>query len=823
MKKRFFLIILFIILIETLCYTKQKNKNNDKGSFSDCLVQVVMIDSSTLNQAEALWLPEQIIDKLKSNLQDYLNMQISVDTESEKAILELQRQSENNSHDENDIIEFAKLKNAKFQLLTKIRKTNNGYVITADFKDATTGISNAIVTSKEYSKSEYLYNNTGAIDEVTILLADKLNIKLSEISRITLTTGSAGMTLEQLSILAKQNEAIYKKQQNIIDAEIKKLSENTDLETDQNIKKLEAQKLILKEKLKYEEKHQKELSIQKNKIDEDKRLETERSISLKNQRDEMSKSAAKKAAEVRKLKVEKQGILGQINLIESKKRILNEIRYNIEQRCLELHEDLIDDRISEANRIRNKNLGASEKDSNGKQTEESKKRRETLILKSYEDLTNAFLRNCENVKNSVLQQENLLLEEIQNDQKTITNFRTASSLGNELEVRFSNFDGSKNGWNAYLTLYSDSTLLYSGSILIDYETATGKKVPSKNELLDINIAEQYDSNIDIYNSLLLRCEPILYFELDYNVYAETEDKPSQYKFNFDKIRIYNTISGKLSKTISLNDSMTKTMSEKIDIRKKNGICESEKENYSKLIKLAKKTNNVETAELLLEFNKYGFEDMALWISKESSFMMQKTEVTQELYSSIMGKNPSGDFKQRDFPVCGVSWYDAIYFCNKLSQLLDLEPVYQIGNVNDISKWNYSPHREEKINNQIIANEKANGFRLPTYEEWSSAARINLYPYAGGDKISEVAWYKANSRKKLHPVGEKRSTCDLYDMTGNVSEWVYSKRQNEIQVCGGSYCTEAQFCRTDYKFYVNPSKRYANIGFRLARANNSKFK
>jgi hypothetical protein len=61
----------------------------------------------------------------------------------------------------------------------------------------------------------------------------------------------------------------------------------------------------------------------------------------------MAQEAAAKAAQVRKLKMEKQGVLGQINILESKKKALVEIRQGVEDRSLELYEQLEKDREDE--------------------------------------------------------------------------------------------------------------------------------------------------------------------------------------------------------------------------------------------------------------------------------------------------------------------------------------------------------------------------------------------------------------------------------------------------------------------------------------------
>ena len=96
---------------------------------------------------------------------------------------------------------------------------------------------------------------------------------------------------------------------------------------------------------------------------------------------------------------------------------------------------------------------------------------------------------------------------------------------------------------------------------------------------------------------------------------------------------------------------------------------------------------------------------------EKSFLLGETEITQELYCAIMNvKNPSRFQDNPKNPIEKVSWYDAVMFCNRLSDIFDLDRYYTITRggkiVDPIEKY------EDYV---VETNTNAKGFRLPT--EW----------------------------------------------------------------------------------------------------------
>ena len=222
------------------------------------------------------------------------------------------------------------------------------------------------------------------------------------------------------------------------------------------------------------------------------------------------------------------------------------------------------------------------------------------------------------------------------------------------------------------------------------------------------------------------------------------------------------------------------------------------------------------------------------------YKMLKTEVTQELYESVMGENPSyfqtgseaykeayeeeyiiteGE-KEARLPVENVSWYDAIYFCNKLSKKEGLTPVYSVNGITDVSKWGYTPHNEEELEGNIRQNLAANGYRLPTEAEWEYAAEGGEdYTYSGSNNLDEVGWYCDNSGDRTHPVAQKKANgYGLYDMSGNVCEWCWDVCTSSIgysrYIRGGSYFDDDYYCEVSDRSYEFANKQCYYLGFRI---------
>lgn len=221
----------------------------------------------------------------------------------------------------------------------------------------------------------------------------------------------------------------------------------------------------------------------------------------------------------------------------------------------------------------------------------------------------------------------------------------------------------------------------------------------------------------------------------------------------------------------------------------------------------------------------------------SDFYMSIYELTQAEYQEVMGDNPSS-FSGENLPAEGVSWLDAVRYCNARSEKEGLTPAYETDG--QTIHWNRS----------------ADGYRLPTEAEWEYACRAGtVTPFHTENSISaeesnyyghypyEIENNYFSQENLATKPGEYRQTTvavdsfspnawGLYNMHGNVGEWVWDyygdydteeadnptgAETGTLRVYrGGGWNDFAKNMRSAYRAALAEDKGSFNIGIRLVR-------
>ena len=247
------------------------------------------------------------------------------------------------------------------------------------------------------------------------------------------------------------------------------------------------------------------------------------------------------------------------------------------------------------------------------------------------------------------------------------------------------------------------------------------------------------------------------------------------------------------------------------------------------------------------------------------FEMMQLEVSQTNFYNVSGHKPS-EFSQKygnGYPVETVTWFDAVVYCNQLSARSFYPQCYTINNIECKDDSENDPdsdmcklrggvgYASVGISESYDKIYDCPGYRLPTEAEWEYAARAGSLTalYTGENTVGNnceedvnlipLAWYcyhKSSNGETTYQGGLKQPNgFNLYDMLGNVREWIWDRHGEYPEVVGslinpvdessgnkriwrgGSYVNGVLECRCAFRDSMFPDNAASDMGFRVVRS------
>jgi formylglycine-generating enzyme required for sulfatase activity len=208
------------------------------------------------------------------------------------------------------------------------------------------------------------------------------------------------------------------------------------------------------------------------------------------------------------------------------------------------------------------------------------------------------------------------------------------------------------------------------------------------------------------------------------------------------------------------------------------------------------------------------------------FALAATEVTVAQFLAFRPKHPVDPSvaPTRDCPVSQVSWYDAVAYCNYLSERDGIAKDQWCYERTPDGLWEFVPDYRKRT-----------GYRLPTEDEWIGACRAGArtqfgFGEADEELVSQYAWWLRNAHaagvQRCFPVASlKPNDWGLFDMHGNVQEWCQEVPSepgtllNDVVAGGrgGGFFAPYRSLAWDRQFTLGRKSSADHIGFRPARS------
>ncbi len=547
MKEKFLILFLVIfVFLPTRIYAA--------GLSGSLMIEETDLEKLTnVTQKEKANYRIEIKTKLEENLDEYLDFRIVGNFSDIDKLKQIQaRQESDNYFVDSDLNEIGIGLSAAYRIVSTVSGSGKSFRLSVTLENINSGERNS-VTSGNYASLEELISSPSAVDEITIKLADKIGIRLSDKEREKLKTGTANWDNDSKLEDAQNRRKKYEERIASLKKEMANITDNTDLG---KTSKADLQRKIDAANIKKEQAEKEELEY-KQKIELLKKEEmNEKTRSLENRNRINQLETLIQTTETRSTEV--QSIYKVYKVIEEKKKLLLKVEAEIVSEKKNTDAKMQEEIKKERNAIMNAEARTAEKSFDGQLIKEAVDARtkkadeaEKQIRAKYENQYKEWLA----IQN---ESKEVMISDIIDGYEELANTKFSfSSVNNknELHATVYNFDGNLMSWPVVLDIYSENESLGTIQTLVSfndlYEAIEGKPAPEK-------LSDEYYNAVDVYTSLFVQEKDLLNFEIECMAAPQDSKLSTAYSMGYTNVAPsrYLLIIEKLQVSLNLGNNKT---------------------------------------------------------------------------------------------------------------------------------------------------------------------------------------------------------------------------------------------------------------------------
>ncbi len=567
------IVLAFVLFTNSAVRAESAYYKGDGGKGKVVLLDDVVMVNAMKGDA---WLSQSVKTDVLSDLSQYSAIKV-LESEQQKNVLKLQKESESAIYDDTDMIELGRMVKAREYIkitITRIeQKGQSLYSLQATVVNIESGTSEGGFNPKTYySKDEFLTKahgelSAGVLEELGVELTETGKRLIAKASEVRATAGTA-VKAQNIAVVSAKELKDAQDNLNAIDSELERMKEKLlqiensdafDLEKQAEKMRLENQRATLEQQQKAEKEH-----IERMKADAARRAKEaeeskKRSAEQQQKIDEIASEIEAKSAEILK-KASRNSVEEQVVTLEKQKAVYAANQRRINDSIASAQAGIEAERLNAIKERKAEKPRKADLNADGSLSENGQRALEdalSSIDKKYADMK---AESEKKITADFADVQTPLWSTILSDKDAIAKGKyTASTLDGKVLLSVKDYDGTAQGWAYDIAMTFNGVTVYKASGTLTYDDITGKGLPQYPEKSDKKYDEKvkaynaFQDDIEFFDSFFRTGVPFITANISYKIAAAPFNRPSEYDITIEKLTFNNLQLGKDTKSVKIGE------------------------------------------------------------------------------------------------------------------------------------------------------------------------------------------------------------------------------------------------------------------------------